>query len=560
MKTIYTIILAMFLVLVSHAQNLSLEWVKQMGGDDLDIGFSISVDPGGNIYTTGYFEDTVDFDPGSGIQNLISIGSKDIFIQKLDANGNLLWVKQMGGIYDDIGLSLITDPDGNVYTTGTFRNTVDFDPGIGVQNLTATNSDVFLQKLDANGNLLWVRQFGKRGRSVTIDAFRNVYITGFFGGTEDFDPGPGVQNLTSISATDIFILKLSSSGDFIWAKQIGGSSNSDYVNHITTDIDGNVYTTGHFWGTVDFDPGPGDYKLEAISLTDIFILKLDTNGDFLWAKRMGGMYVSSGYCIINDIDGNVYTTGDFWSGVDFDPGPGIQSLISAGLDDNFIQKLDANGDFIWARQSGGNFYETSHSITINTDGHLYVTGLFSETAFFGSASNPQYLTSAGAYDIFIQKLDANGNTIWVERIGGSINDVGVSITSDAYGYIYLTGHFENTVDFDPGLNVQNLTSIGDGDIYVLKLRDGTVGLNNHDTNISFTVYPNPGNGQFFIAFEAVLNDVEVNIINALGQSIYSSRHQNTDRIALEINQPTGIYFIEIKTPEGRKTTPLILSE
>jgi len=136
-------------------------WVKQMGGIGSDVGTSITADAAGNVYTTGGFQGTADFDPGLGIMNLTSAGDNDIFVQKLDASGDLLWVKQMGGDNYDVGSSIRTDASGNVYTSGSFHDTVDFDPGPGIKNLTSLGeNDVFVQKLDAFGDLLWVKQMG----------------------------------------------------------------------------------------------------------------------------------------------------------------------------------------------------------------------------------------------------------------------------------------------------------------------------------------------------------------------------------------------------------------
>ncbi|MFC2111335.1 SBBP repeat-containing protein [Bacteroidota bacterium] len=147
-KAIFISILVLALPQISFAQNPSFEWAKQMGGTGNDAGESITTDNNGNIYTTGSFYGTVDFDPGSGTTNLTSAGSGDIFIQKLDASGNLLWIKQMGGITFDIGYSITTDNSGNIYSTGNFEGTADFDPGSGIANLTSVgNYDIFIQKL-----------------------------------------------------------------------------------------------------------------------------------------------------------------------------------------------------------------------------------------------------------------------------------------------------------------------------------------------------------------------------------------------------------------------------
>ncbi len=184
-----------------------------MGGTNSDYGMSIAVDAAENVYTSGYFWLTADFDPGAGTFNLTPAGSADIFVSKLDASGNFVWAKNMGGTNFDRGTNIGVDNSGNVYTTGTFEGTSDFDPGAGVVNLTsAGNNDIFISKLDASGNFVWAKRMGGTSSdgvsSIAIDSSGNIYTTGSFEGTADFDPGAGVVNLTSVGNNDIFVSKL----------------------------------------------------------------------------------------------------------------------------------------------------------------------------------------------------------------------------------------------------------------------------------------------------------------------------------------------------------------
>ncbi|SVE51796.1 uncharacterized protein METZ01_LOCUS504650, partial [marine metagenome] len=231
---------------------------------------------------------TVDFDPGSGTTNLTSNGGKDVFVSKLDSSGDLVWAKSFGGTSTESGYGAV-DSSGNVYTTGTFRNTVDFDPGAGTANLTSNGIyDVFVSKLDSSGNYVWAKSFGGTnsdvGRSVAVDSSGNVYTTGYFKSTPgDFDPGSGTANLTSNGVHDVFVSKLDSSGNYVWAKSFGGSGH-DYGHSVAVDSSGNVYTTGFFNGTVDFDPGAGTAENTSTGGIDVFVSKLDSSGDYVWAK------------------------------------------------------------------------------------------------------------------------------------------------------------------------------------------------------------------------------------------------------------------------------------
>jgi len=409
MKKFYVAVLLLILSQFASAQNPSFEWAKQMGGTSSSCyGYSITTDAGRNVYTIGNFSGTVDFDPGAGTVNLISIGVIDIYIQKLDTAGNLLWAKQIGGTSSDEGYSITIDADGNVYTTGCFKDTIDIDPGVGTSYLTSVGfQDIFIQKLDSAGNFLWAKQIGgtsnDMGFSIITDAGGNVYTTGCFKGTVDFDPGTGTANLTSVGHCDIFIQKLDSVGNFLWAKQMGGTS-IDYGCSIATDAGGNVYTTGCFWLTVDFDPGVGITNLTSAGLDDIFIQKLDSAGNLLWVIQMGETSYDQGRSITTDDDGNIFTTGYFNGTVDFDPGAGTVNLTSAGGRDIFIQKLDSVGSFLWAKQMGCTSHDEGHSITTDAGGNVYTTGYFQGTADFDPGTGTTNLISAGSSDIFIQKL------------------------------------------------------------------------------------------------------------------------------------------------------------
>jgi hypothetical protein len=465
------ILACLFLVKPLNAQDF--DWAKSFGGTSSDEGQSISVDALGNVYNTGYFQGTVDFDPGSGTSILTSLGSDDIFVQKIDAFGNLLWVKSFGGTSFDKGLSLNIDALGNVYTTGYFEGTVDFDPGTGTSNHTSTGPrDIFVQKMDSLGNFLWATSFGGPsfdvGQSISIDASGNVYTTGSFVGTADFDPGAGTSNLTSAGSRDIFVQKMDASGNFLWAKSFGGTSN-DYGESISLDTSGNLYITGYFRGTVDFDPGVGTSNITTAGGFDIFVQKMDTSGNFLWAKSFGGTFDDFGKSISVDALGNVYTTGYFQGTLDSDPGAGTSNLTSAGSSDIFVQKMDASGNFLWSKSFGSTSIDEGQSISVDTLGNVYTAGSFVGTVDSDPGAGTSNLTSAGSRDIFVQKMDSLGNFLWATSFGGPLSDVGYSIFVDPLGNVYTTGYFQGTVDFNPGSATANLSSNGGVDIFVQKL-------------------------------------------------------------------------------------------
>ncbi|MBU0487067.1 MAG: SBBP repeat-containing protein, partial [Bacteroidetes bacterium] len=418
-----------------------------------------------------------------GTFNLTAIGIRDIFISKLDADGNFVWAVQLAGEDNEYSRAIAVDAAGNVYTTGSFLDTVDFDPGPGTYNLIAMpgHENVFISKLDADGNFVWAKQIGdpvglpgvhwNYGRAIAVDATGNVYTTGNFFSTSDFDPGAATYNLTSAGNDDIFISKLDAAGDFVWAKRMGGIGGDKGIS-IVVDALGNVYTTGNFQETSDFDPGGGSFNLTSDGWDDIFISKLDVGGNFVWAKQFAGMSNNYGFAIAVDENENVYSTGNFNGTTDFDPGTAIYNLTANGNPDIYISKLNAAGDFAWAKRIGANSYsgtEGGYGITV-VDGFVYTVGDFGNAADFDPGPGEHWLTSTGGDDVFICKLDTLGNFVWARNYGGTTDsDMGLSIAVDANGFVYTSGYFQNTADFDPSSRTFELTSTGNTDVFVHKM-------------------------------------------------------------------------------------------
>jgi ELWxxDGT repeat protein len=441
-----------------------------IGGAGSDSGTSIATDAAGNFYVTGTCAGTIDFDPGPGTCYLGGF----TFIAKYTSAGALCWARALGNSGTQAN-SIAVAPDGSVYVTGAFSSTIDFDPGSNVYNLaSAGNSDIFVLKLDSSGNFVWADRMGGTGADgaygIAVDAGGCVYATGSFSGTADFDPGVGTYNLTSAGNTDIFVSKLGSSGNFVWADCLGGTG-ADGANGIAVDTGGCVYTTGYFNGTADFDPAATTYNLtSAGKSSDIFVSKLDSSGNFIWADRMGGASNDGAYGIAVDAGGCVYTTGYFNGVADFDPGAGTCNLTSAGSNDIFVSKLDSSGSFFWADGVGSSSSDNGKGIVIAGDGSLFVTGNYTATADFNPGASIYSLTSSGGIDIFVLQLSSVGGFISAYSLGGTYSDSGNAIALDPYGNAFTTGNFSGAADFDPTSGVYNLTGKGNTDIFVSKLR------------------------------------------------------------------------------------------
>ncbi len=458
-----------------QAQGVSFEWARNLGGGGVEYGNAITTDAAGNVYVAGYFTGTGDFNPGTGTLNMTAAGAEDIFVTKLSPSGQLIWARQMGGTESDQCFGIAVDAMGNVYTTGYFRGTADFDPGTANFNLTTVSAmgpDVFVSKLDSSGNFKWARQLGgvawDQATGIQTDAWGNVYTTGYFQSTADFDPGTNTANLTTTGGFDIFVSKLDSAGNYLWARNMGGPI-ADFSNGLAVDESGSVYTTGIFQNTGDFDPGAGTASLTSNGGYEVFVSKLDSTGAYQWAKGMGGSSTDWGYGITVDASDNVYTVGFFEGTADFDPGAGASNLTSFGGSDAFISKLDASGNFVWAKQLGGSASDLATAITTDKAGNPVLCGYFNGTADFDPGAGTTNLTSAGADDIFTCKINSNGTLRWVKQTGGLSNDYSFSIKADRSGNIYTSGLFNGIADFDPGAGTANLNSDMGGHVFAQKL-------------------------------------------------------------------------------------------
>ena len=479
MKIIFYQSMFIFAILSSiglRAQVTDLQWAHSLGGSSANDGiFNVTTDLYRNVYSTGVFNDTVDFDPGSGTHQLIAGGgSPDIFIQKHNALGEFEWAVSFGNAFNNTPKDIITDTLGNVYVIGQFQGTVDVDPGPGTNQITSNGSgDVFLIKLDPMGNLVWVRMFGSsghdEGESISLDKWQNIYLCGFFRDTVDFGPGSGVSNLVSAAGIDAFMVKFSPSGQLKWAKSFGGPQNDFAKSVANGTLQGDLYVCGYFHGTCDFDPGVGTQILTSLGSADIFVSKLDTAGNLVWVKSMGGKSHDYGFDLGLDSSEDIYFGGSFYDTTDLDPGTGISQHISNGFSDMYIAKLSSAGSFQWAQSMGGVYFDQIYDMAVSANGNSFFTGSFDDTVDVDPGSGIQKIVSHGSIDILIEKLDPNGQFGWAKQYGSTGIDLGLSIDIDASGALYLGGSYSDTLDVDAGTSVFNLTSNGDLDAYLFKM-------------------------------------------------------------------------------------------
>lgn len=419
-----------------YSPSGDLIWAKSFGGPGVDLAGGIAVDAMGNVFLAGCFHGKVDFDPGAGQTNLRSAGEFDIFVIKLDNEGDLIWAGRMGG-------------------TG-----------------------------------------GDRAYGIALDEDANVYICGYFQLLSDFNPSAAKFNLASAADRDAFVSKLDPDGNFVWAKRVGGFDRDVVVGMDIAAANNFVYVTGYFTGKkIDFDPGARNFTLSGGVLPDAFVLKLNGAGIFEWAKSFGSRgAVDEGLGVAVDKDGQVYVTGCFSGTASFGP----NDLISNGGLDVFVARLDFNGRVEWVRQLGGPGNDRSMGgIALDANNNVYTTGEFRQNGDFNPGAAISTLTSAGGSDIFISRISSAGNFSFAKRVGGDGNDVALGITANPGGNVFLTGSFSGTVDFDPDTGTEIEISPGSGvDVFLLKLKNhapvasGDAAMTNEDAAVSINVAVN----------------------------------------------------------------------
>ncbi len=555
-----------------HAQAPKWQWAQSTGGPAADYIFLSAIDPNGSgdIYTTGYFEGTLDFDPGEDTFNLTSNGELDIFIYKLDASGNLVWARSFGSAGVDYGISIMPDASGSVYFSGAFDSPIDFDSF----HLTPSGAfDMVIARMDVDGNLVWVKSFGgdavNFAQHIAVNPAGNgdVYITGRFFGTTDFDPDTSKVVNHTAADWDIFTVKFNVDGQLEWVTTPGSPAfDVGYAVAVDPTGDGDVYSTGSYRGTVDFDPDSSAiFNLTCPGNQCLFLSKLDADGNFIWAKTITSPNNIYGKALAIDPDnGDIYTTGVFNGTVDFDPGTEIFNLTPNGFDP-FISKLDSDGNFVWAKSMGGANFDFGASIAIDPGAirNIYLLGFFSGTVDFDPGSGVTNLTAKGGDDIFLTKLDDAGDFLWAKSIGGTAGDYGGAILPDLNGQVYVTGQFSSASISLDSFSVANADDSGTtSDFFVAKLDSPlpSASVDVHAT--TFSVYPNPASNQInFDLEEAAYGQAQITIYNSGGLACISipdqdiMRHKTVDISKLL----PGAYVVELIL-DGKKFISKLVKE
>ena len=543
-----------YLAAAQHLQTIS--------GTSTILSHDVAVDEAGNAYITGGFVGNALFED----LLLTSIGLKDIFVAKYDANGRFLWHFSIGGTLggpglDDEGLAISVSDEGHIYVAGYFQGEADFDPGFETVTLTSAGfRDAFIASYTTNGELRWAKRFGGPADDlafgVNADDDFAVYFTGLFRDEAMLEPN-GEATFASHGEEDGFVVSLNHDGAHNWTIPFGGSS-VDAGRDVGVDDSGNLYLLGHFSGRVEFALNSTAGVLTSLnSSQDAVLASYTSDGSFRWAFPLGGPQADDGLGLAVDPAGNSYITGHFVGRMDFDPDDFNDFyLTSVGARDLYVARYTSTGLFSWAKQAGSGFAQ-GEDVDVSNSGRLAVTGFFSGTIFPDPGSTFS-LTSQDEQDIVLASYQSDGTFLWAGGIGGSFTEHGSGAAFNPKGQVFLTGYFETETDFDPGPTEQFRTSSGELDGFVaLYNSDGALAVS-IDEPVSLStpfleIYPNPVQGRAHIAMELYDTDIlQLEMVDVLGRKIHVIDRINgligrKATVSLDLaDVPAGVYFVRVR--------------
>ena len=525
-------------------------WAKSaQGGAE---GSDMAADKFGNVFVSGnLIGSSITFSPYT-LNNPTS--SWIACLAKYDSTGNVRWARNASGL--SWVRDVATDNSGNVYMIGNFdTSSISFGGNITISE--AGTEDGYIVKYDSTGNVLWARNIGGAGSWVdayglTIDNSGNIYLAGRFDSpTISF----GTHSINRLNGYTIFLAKYDSAGNDLWAQSVVGGQCE--VNHIANDPEGNVYMAGDFnMPTIIF----GTTTLTNAGSIDGYIAKFDTLGNSVWAKNFGGNANDNITSVGADNYGHIYMSGFFYSPA---LSIGSNAFTNAGCSDIFLSKLDTSGNVVWAKSVGGigNEQTGTCGLSVAANGNIFLSGSFGDY-FCGwdTVSFGQFTMIAASWDpMFVAEYNPGGVVNCAASLVSGGNDVDFpnAITADNFGHAYTGADFGQD-----GMMVGSTTlhCIGEN-LFVAKyscneFADAVDAFNN-EKNIS--IFPNPSSGNFTIK-NNFSGNYQIEIFNSLGQKIFRKEKLNQNDFEFDLgDHPDGIYFVRIIS-DGKIYSQKIIKE
>ncbi|MES2566887.1 MAG: T9SS type A sorting domain-containing protein [Bacteroidota bacterium] len=377
-------------------------WGKSFVGNGYPFPQTITHDNYGNVYVGGSFSgDSLKIDSVVLTKNVPN--GCDGFLVKLDSLGGVVWAKGIGGGRNETMESVVTDQSGNIYMSGVFSNTISLDSVFSSEG----GNDIYVLKINAQGNTLWVKILGasqnESSKSLALDAFGNLYLSGSFNDSL-FIVGTDAMLNHKAYGSDIFIAKFDPLGNISWSKSIGGTGN-DYTTDLKVDLSGNIYMTGYFHSpsiTLGNTTLNNPYAPQS---RRIFVVKYNSIGNILWTQTAEG--ATSANALAIDSKNNLYVVGNCGAGAIFGADTLKKTMNPPSRSRLFIAKYDSNGNSLWAKGAGSRWDATAGAVSCDAIGNVYITGSFNDDSLhFGNVTliNANFPYFYYFYDMFIAKL------------------------------------------------------------------------------------------------------------------------------------------------------------
>jgi len=525
-----------------NAQSLEYHWVSYLtstSGNTRSYAESISKDVQGNINVLGMYDSNGEtYINGDSIPELSMLGSDDIYVKKIDANGELIWANKIGNfIYGSPG-EIANDESGNIYITAFYSGDLELSINGAIEVFSEGTSfkSTILIKISPNGEIIWAKNFNSYRTPILVKN-DEIYLGLNF--ADEVNLGNS-QIIQSNGGTDILLVKLSTNGSVIYYKQLGSNSTIT-ISSIDIDQNLNLYTTGYYFNTIGFQTNNGFKEFISEGENDIYVMSLTNSFDIVWLNSIGTNGEDQG----NDIEfdqNNIYLIGNYYYDIIEE-----ESSYSTGQD-MCVLKYNINGDLIWSKFIYGVSPDNGEAISV-INNTIFIGGKFEDYVDFDPSEDQViYWGNFPFKNSFFSALDLDGNYKFAWVFGhGSYNGVRDIITSE--DEIYLCGSFGGITDFDPTFEYENLTSQSAESSFVLRLSSSSLltNINHLDFNIeNISIYPNPTNKYFKFHQNIDLNEIiEVKLYSNLGKLLKTYRNNPSNIFSLPEESLDGIYFLEI---------------